>query len=79
MTERFHLTEFRDIGGKQYYISTTDILGDYYETMIFPAKDKEVTDWGELYGAGYNFQYEAENAHTAICELSDEDFLKLLE
>lgn len=50
MTERFHLTEFRDIGGKQYYISTTDILGDYYETMIFPAKDKEVTDWGELYG-----------------------------
>jgi hypothetical protein len=47
--------------------------------MIFPAKDKEVTDWGELYGARYNFQYEAENAHTAICELSDEDFLKLLE
>ena len=79
MTKRFHLTKFRDIDGKQYYISTTNIDGEYYETMIFPAKDGEVTDWSELYFDRYESKAYAKSAHLAICEMSNEDFLKLLE
>lgn len=41
---------FFSVNGKEYYADKA-YVPDFMcqETMIFPAKDKKVTDWGELY------------------------------
>lgn len=78
-----NLKTIRKIDNKEYLISTVHLCIEHpgnmwYETMIFPARDEEVADWGELYGMRYHTIKEAEEGHKTLVEMSDEYFLKEL-
>lgn len=66
-----HLRNYcEDPTGKQYYISTQPLpYSSSYncETMVFNAKDGEVTDWMDLY-CEINNPYEARKRHMEIVD-----------
>lgn len=39
-----------------------------FETMVFPAKDDEVTNWGELFGDRYSTKDAALQGHERVAE-----------
>lgn len=75
-----NLKTLREIGDREYLISTVYLSirypGDmWYETMVFPARDGDVIDWAELYGARYHTAEGAKVGHAALVAMSDEDFM----
>lgn len=69
MTEK-HVA-WTDLG--EYIVSTVNLgmapLGETgYETMVFPARDGKVTDWGELDVERYSTHDEAAAGHAAMLE-----------
>lgn len=55
------LTSFTDNG--KYYISTNDTPDNGFETMVFPAQNGRVIDWGELDVCWYESEDDASAGH----------------
>jgi hypothetical protein len=56
-----------------YCVSTVKLSvehdrGKWYETYIFPADGKQVTEWIEVWGTRYATQPEAVEGHARVCE-----------
>lgn len=52
----------------EFFISTADVPFSGWETMVFPAKNGEVTDWDELYCDTYSCEEEAMQGHAKVVE-----------
>lgn len=66
---RLQIREF--IG--RYCVSTVALSvehhgGKWYETYIFPADGKEITDWLEVWGERYATRDEAVAGHEKVCD-----------
>jgi hypothetical protein len=57
---------------RDYCVSTVALAiehngGMWYETYIFPADGKEITEWGEVWGTRYPDREAAEIGHEKVC------------
>lgn len=60
--------------GNHYMVSSTDLCGYGFETMVFKwnLKKDDVDDWMEEYCERYESEKEMENRHKEICKHLEE-------